>query len=143
MSNNLKVWLPTVLAVVLAFGIVIGLMLGHSGNKLSLFSANKSSEIDQVINYIGAKYVDTVNTEKLSEGAIQDLLSHLDPQSVFIPSSELADVNQELQGNFEGIGIEFFRISDTVTVVNVIIGGPSDRARLKKGDKIVTVNDTL
>ncbi len=142
MPNNLKVWLPVILAVVLIFGIQIGMMLQNSSVKRSIFSAGKTNDLEEVLNYISAKYVDTVNTEKLMQGSIQDMLSRLDPHSIFIPPSRLSEVNEELQGNFEGIGIEFFRINDTLAVVNVIAGGPSEKAGLIKGDRIVSVNDS-
>lgn len=141
MSNRSKIWLPIILALVLIFGIQIGGMLQSSSLKPSLFTKSNNNDLQEVLNYIQAKYVDTVNTDKLMQATIEDLLAKLDPHSVFIPANRLSDVNRELDGNFEGIGVEFFVINDTITVVNVIAGGPSERAGLLKGDKIVTIND--
>src|SRR5205823_3358740 len=89
-----------------------------------------------------AKYVDTVNVSNLQNGAIDKVLENLDPHSTFIPSKDLKEVNQELQGNFEGIGIEFFIVTDTIMVVNVISGGPAQSVGILSGDKIIAINDT-
>jgi len=143
MHNKSKVWLPLIFALILVFGIQIGVMLQGSSGKRLLFSSDNESDFDEVLQYIDAKYVDTVNSTKLEQSVIEDLLSRLDPHSIYIPAEKLAVVNQDLMGNFEGIGIEFFRINDTVTVLNVIPNGPSAKAGLEKGDRIVTINDSI
>lgn len=142
MQNKFKIWLPLLLAVILVFGIQIGILLQDASGKRSLFSSGSDSDIEEVLNYINVKYVDTVNTEKLQQKAIEAMLSKLDPHSVYIPADKFSNVNQELLGNFEGIGVEFFRINDTVTVLRVIANGPSEKAGLKSGDRIVTIDDS-
>ncbi|MFX4396891.1 PDZ domain-containing protein, partial [Acinetobacter baumannii] len=72
-----------------------------------------------------------------------DLLQKLDPHSVYIPREELLAVNEEMAGNFQGIGIEFRLINDTVNVMNVLSGGPADKAGMITGDKILVVNDSV
>jgi len=85
-----------------------------------------------------------VNLDSLEEPAISGLLDHLDPHSVFIPAQDLESVNEDLQGNFEGVGIEFpDTLKDTVNVMNVIPDGPSFKAGVEIGDKIIKVNDKV
>ena len=93
--------------------------------------------LDLVNNY----YVDSVSTDTLGDNAIEGMLSHLDPHSSYIPATDLAEMNEDLQGNFEGIGVEFQIFDDTVNVMNVLAGGPSDKAGLKVGDKFIKVGD--
>ncbi len=128
------------MAVVLVMGIQMGMLLS-GGDKISFGANGKPSTMDEVLSYITAKYVDTVNLASVKQKGIEALLLQLDPHSVFIPYQRLQEVNQQMHGSFEGVGIEFFPVFDTATVVNVIQGGPSSQAGIKKGDKIVTVND--
>ncbi|MDU1889087.1 MAG: S41 family peptidase [Dysgonomonas sp.] len=88
-------------------------------------------------------YVDNVDDEKLSEDAIKSLLGTLDPHSTYISASEVREMNEPLEGNFDGIGISFNMMTDTLYVIETIVGGPSEKAGLMAGDKILYVNDTL
>lgn len=88
-------------------GIQIGLLLSGS-RKTTLFNTPGDNTVNEVLSYVQAKYVDTVNVGNLEDGAIEKMLENLDPHSTFIPSKDLREVNQELEGNFEGVGIEFF-----------------------------------
>ena len=142
LKTNLKIWMPLLLAVVLIMGIQMGMILS-SKEKISFSGSGKPNTMDEVLAYIAAKYVDTVNISFIKQKGIEALLAQLDPHSVFIPHTQLVEVNQQMKGSFEGIGIEFFPVFDTATVVNIIGGGPAAQAGLKKGDKIVSVNDTL
>ncbi len=142
MKGNIKIWMPVMLAVVLVMGIQMGMLLS-GGNKISFSGNGKPNTMDEVISYVSAKYVDTVNLNSINQKGIEALLLQLDPHSVFIPYKRLLEVNQQMKGSFDGIGIEFFRVFDTITVVNVFQGGPSAQAGIKKGDKIVSVNDDL
>jgi carboxyl-terminal processing protease len=81
--------------------------------------------------------------DSLGDNAIEGMLSHLDPHSSFIPAVDLSEMNEDLQGNFEGIGIEFQIFDDTVNVMNVLADGPSDKAGLRVGDKFIKVGDSL
>ncbi|MBK9729923.1 MAG: PDZ domain-containing protein [Chitinophagaceae bacterium] len=142
MNRKFNIWLPIIMAVILAAGIQIGLVL-NGADKPPIFSRSKAGTLDQVLDYVRAKYVDTVNLNNLQEGVIDKVLENLDPHSTFIPASDLKEVNQELEGNFEGIGIEFFIVADTIMVVNVISGGPAESVGILSGDKIITINDSL
>src|SRR6185369_8579738 len=98
MNRRLTVLLPIIIAIVLALGIQIGLLLKNS-KQTSLFSKSKLNTLEEVLDYVQAKYVDTVNVSTLQYGAISDVLEQLDPHSTFIPAIDLKGVNQELQGN--------------------------------------------
>lgn len=92
---------------------------------------------------INSLYVDNVNETKLVEDAIRGMLSKLDPHSDYMEPSEVKQLNEPLQGNFEGIGIQFNMLNDTLFVIQTIVGGPSERVGLLSGDRIITVDDTL
>lgn len=142
MNRKLTIWLPLIMAVVLALGIQIGLMMNGS-KRSNLFSRNSSSILDEVLDYVQAKYVDTVNVSGLEDIAVSDVLEQLDPHSTFIAAKDLTAINQEISGNFDGVGIEFFIVSDTVMVVSVVSGGPAESVGIQAGDKIIMINDTL
>jgi len=93
--------------------------------------------------YIENYYVDKVDDQKLSEDAIKSLLEKLDPHSTYISADEVKEMNEPLEGNFDGIGISFNMLTDTLYVIETIAGGPSEKVGLRGGDKILYVNDTL
>ena len=130
---------PLLIAVGLAIGILIGAYLINqsSSNNIIVSSVTKFREI---IANIENSYVDEVDTENLVDGAILDMLDKLDPHSVYIPKRDVEITNADLRGEFEGIGIEFNIIKDTILVVAPLIGGPSEAVGLRSGDKIVRVD---
>lgn len=143
-QQKINVWQPLIYALVLVMGILLGLLLFMiNTGKQKPFIDSKRDRLDEILTYIQFKYVDTVNTNKLYETAVQEMLASLDPHSVYIPARELARENESLEGNFEGIGIEFNIFDDTIMVVTPIAGGPSEEVGLKSGDLIVKINDTL
>ncbi len=98
--------------------------------------------MEEVQDLITMKYVDSVSADSLGNDAIDGMLTHLDPHSIYIPATDLSEVNEDLAGNFEGIGVEFQIFDDTVNVMNVLPGGPSDKAGLQVGDKFLKVGDS-
>ncbi|MGD9327560.1 MAG: S41 family peptidase [Cyclobacteriaceae bacterium] len=130
---------PLLIAVGLAIGILIGAYLINqsSSNKIIVNSVTKFREI---IANIENSYVDEVDSEDLVDNAILDMLDKLDPHSVYIPKRDVEITNADLRGEFEGIGIEFNIIKDTILVVAPLIGGPSEAVGLRSGDKIVKVD---
>jgi len=134
------------IGIAVAIGIFIGSMLDYSSKPtLALFSKNsKEEKIERLINYIQYDYVDEVNTDSLLDNTINHLLQNLDPHSVYIPRSELQGIQENMNGNFNGIGIQFRMIRDSVTVLNVIKEGPSEKAGLIAGDRILIADkDTI
>ena len=134
--------MPLILALVLIAGILIGNRLDIINFKLS-YTPGRSNKLDAVLQYINSEYVDPVSTDSLVESAIPLMLKQLDPHSVYIPANDFKASNESLEGKFEGIGIQFNVQNDTVFVINTIAGGPSEKAGLRAGDRIVKVNDTL
>jgi carboxyl-terminal processing protease len=134
-----QIALPLVLGIGLAAGVLIGASLntkpvvGDSGEDVR--------KLREVLGLIKDEYVDTAKTEKLVDDAIQHMLEKLDPHSAYIPISERVEANEDLQGNFEGIGIEFNIFHDTLVVVTALSGGPSEAVGLRAGDMIVKVGD--
>ncbi len=133
------------LGIAVAIGILIGSLLDYPNNPSFLFSKNQQeNKIKRLINYIEYDYVDEVDTDSLLDGAINQMLLKLDPHSVYIPKSELKGIQESMNGNFKGIGIQFRMIRDSVTVLNIIKNGPSEKAGLLAGDRILIADaDTI
>ncbi|HLP06426.1 MAG TPA: S41 family peptidase [Paludibacter sp.] len=137
-------------ALIILSSVIIGLLLGNllaSRANLSKFAHVFSSrgvhnKVDELLAMIDAQYVDTVDVAKMSEELMTDLVSKLDPHSVYIPASDLEAVNSELEGSFSGIGVQFNIQNDTVMIVAVVSGGPSEKVGLLAGDRIVQVGDS-
>ena len=132
-NKKLQVWLPLIFSIVMIVGMFLGYELGGGEGFLK---TQKRTSLQEALDLIKNKYVDEVNTDTLQGEAIQEMVNHLDPHSVYFPPVELKAANEDLAGNFEGIGVEFNVFGDTVNVVYVIPGGPSDKAGLQIGDKI-------
>ena len=140
--KKLNFWLPLLFAVVMILGMIIGYRLYPSTYTGGFFKTGKLGPVQEVLDIIRDKYVDSVHTDSLSEEAIQGLLSHLDPHSYYIPAVDQVEMNEDLQGNFQGIGVEFQILNDTVNITNVLSGGPSDKVGIIVGDQIIRVGDS-
>lgn len=145
MSNKSSVWQPTVIGISIAIGILVGYAIQGRNNLPStkFVTIGKSGKIDEVLGYIGQKYVEDVDDEALSDAAIEEILSELDPHSYYLSAEEMSSVREEMTGNFEGIGVEFFIVKDTIMVVTPLSGGPSEALGIQSGDKIIMIDDTL
>ena len=128
-------------------GIVIGVLLSMTAGKF--FSGDRKFDGDYdrwrklnlILEQVQANYVDTIDMKKMTDAAVVAALSELDPHSVYLPPVDLEESETELAGNFDGIGIQFNVPNDTAIVLNVIPGGPSEKAGLQQGDRIVRVDD--
>lgn len=141
--KKLQVWLPLLFSLVLIGGMWIGSKLRMNiPFSRGIFESARPSTVQEVMDLINLRYVDTVNRDSLSDDAVQAMLGHLDPHSIYIPANRLAEVNEDLQGNFEGIGVEYFILNDTVYASNVLADGPSDKAGIKTGDRFLKVGDS-
>lgn len=140
-----KIVIPIVVSLAAVFGFVIGSVL--SKNELQhtqkVSNLNVDGKLDLLLNLIDLQYVDTVNRDELVESAIPKILAELDPHSVYIPAEDLQIVNDDLDKSFSGIGVQFNIQKDTIMIVAVISGGPSERLGILPGDRIVTVDDSL
>ncbi len=134
---------PLIYALVLSFGVSLGYMVNSISTGKFSFAGTGYNKFDEVLTYINTHYVDTVNEKSLQEKTIHELLQNLDPHSFYIPKKDLAELNEPLEGTFQGIGIEFYIVKDTILVVNAISGGPAESVGLKAGDRIIKINDTI
>ena len=123
--------------------MVIGFNLRENTINNNFFKLLRRTPLQEVLDLVKLKYVDAINTDTLADDAIEEMLTHLDPHSIYIPASKLQEINEDLQGNFEGIGVEFQIIDDTVHVTNVLPQGPSDDAGLQTGDQFLKVGDSV
>ncbi|MCS7005189.1 MAG: S41 family peptidase [Cytophagales bacterium] len=142
-SNHLwQVRLPMLIALVFSIGIFLGYWLGGGG--IHIFKSNSihqnAKKFKEILSYIEEYYVDSVKIEAIASKTFEQLLQQLDPHSSYIDVRDVKLANAALQGEFEGIGVEFLILRDTIEVVAVIAGGPSERAGLLAGDKIVQVD---
>ncbi|MCQ2242865.1 MAG: S41 family peptidase [Bacteroidaceae bacterium] len=136
-----NVLMPLIMAVCVIVGILIGTFCANhfAGDRLQIINSG-SSRLTNLLHVIDDQYVDAVDIDSLVDRSIPQILSELDPHSVYIPASEATQASDELKGSFSGIGIEFNIREDTIRVQNVIANGPSERAGLLAGDKIVSVD---
>jgi carboxyl-terminal processing protease len=142
-NSKFKIYTPLVLAFVLAAGVFIGSKLQFNDNPHNFIFKSEPNKLNFLMELIEDNYVDTISESVLIEEAIPVLLEQLDPHSVYIPAKDLQAVSEPLEGNFEGIGIQFNLLNDTIIVINTVSGGPSEKIGVKAGDKIVTINDSL
>ena len=133
--------MPLLMAVCVAFGIVIGTFYANhfSGNRLNIINSG-SNRLNNLLHIIDDQYVDNVNIDSLVDKAIPQILSDLDPHSVYITAKDMQAANDELKGSFSGVGIEFNIREDTLHVQNVIKNAPAERAGLLAGDKVVSID---
>tara|TARA_B110000208_G_scaffold61056_1_gene79441 strand:- start:146 stop:1750 length:1605 start_codon:yes stop_codon:yes gene_type:complete len=135
---------PFFMAVLLAVGVYIGSKL--STNTTGFYSNSKNSsklKLNRLIDYLDYDYVDAVNTDSIVEGVIDNILQNLDPHSTYISKQDITSVNENMKGDFIGIGVQFYKYKDTISVIRSIKGGPSFRAGIKAGDRIVTADSDI
>lgn len=148
-KEKINIFLPLVLALALAGGTWLGFKMASSQKSSYVVVSEqgkypaKSGKVEEILRFIDARYLEEEPSDKLEDTAIEAVLSELDPHSSYISLDNIERVNESLNGNFEGIGIEFYILEDTIYVVGIIDGGPSDEAGLLKGDKIIMIDDSL
>ena len=144
MNKKTIILIPLLIGISVASGILIGNMLKQNSqpsfNPLGYSHPNKLATI---INLIDKDYVDSVNTSKIIEKTIPEILENLDPHTSYIPAKQMQEVEEEMRGKFSGIGVQFSIQKDTVRVIEVISGGPSSQVGILPGDRIVRVNDSI
>lgn len=131
--------------ILVAIGVVVGILTGSfyashfSGQRLNIIN-NSTEKINSLFHIIDDQYVDDVKIDDLVESAMPAILAKLDPHSVYIPASEAKSSMEDLQGSFSGVGVQFMIYKDTVRVVKVIAGGPSEHVGVRAGDRIVAID---
>ncbi|MFO7789408.1 MAG: S41 family peptidase [Bacteroidota bacterium] len=139
-----QIYLPVIIALSVVAGVLISTLMQDDGRQ-HMFQNEQSAQnkLTAMLDFISENYVDSVNKAQLIEDAIPEFLEKLDPHSVYIPAKDLEEMNEPLEGNFEGIGIQFNMRHDTLLVLHTISGGPSETAGVKPGDRIITVDDSV
>lgn len=131
--------------LLVSIGVVVGIMLGSffanhfSGNRLSIIN-NSSNKIIDLFHLIDDQYVDTINIPDLVEKAMPQILKELDPHSTYISAAKVEESMQDLKGSFSGIGVQFTLYKDTIRVVKVVKGGPSESVGIQAGDRIINID---
>ena len=143
--GGLRVWTPLLFSLILILGMAIGFNLRDTlRNKRDIQTIiQRNDRLEQVIDLVNERYVDSVNTNLLYEDAINGIFSHLDPHTIYIPADEYEGMNENLDGSFFGIGVEFSIIRDTIQVTSVVEGGPAESAGVQLGDQLIKVGDSI
>jgi carboxyl-terminal processing protease len=135
---------PLVLSIAVVTGILIGRYYKSGEQQKMLYIYPRADKISNVLNYIEREYVDKIDKDKLTEDIIPKILAELDPHSQYIPASDLEEVNEPLEGNFSGIGVQFNMLNDTLVILKTITNGPSEKVGILAGDRILVVDgDTV
>ena len=147
-KRTTNIWVPITYSLLLAVGLFAGYLLRGGAPLLAVGTGGSSGgqgggRVEQLMGYIEARYVDETDQDALYDAAINAVLEELDPHSSYIPKSEMQALTESMEGNFEGIGIEYLVVDDTITVVSALPDGPSEKAGLVPGDQIIYVEDSL
>ena len=148
-NNKHTILFPLILAAGVVLGILLGQFVGRNSVEsqlrtlISRGGLNTNNKIMQTCMLVEHKFVDSISMDSLSELVIPLMMKELDPHSVYIPAREMQQLNEPLEGEFDGIGVVFNAATDTVIILNVIPNGPSAKAGIVAGDRIIEVNDTI
>lgn len=140
-----KKFIPLLLGIALAAGVLIGGKLNFTDTSDRLFTTNsKKDKLNRLIDYIDYEYVDEVDTDSIVDVTVNGILENLDPHSTYIPKGDLERITNNMKGDFVGIGVNFYTYRDTVTVIRSVANGPSDKVGIKGGDRIIMADgDTI
>lgn len=145
-KQHTKIALPIIVGLAIALGMFIGKKLDpvHAGAQSAALSAvnRNPGKVEEILRYIDARYVEDVDNGELSDDAIRTIMDELDPHSSYHSVEEVRSMSEGMRGNFDGIGIEFMLLKDTITVLRVMPDGPSLRAGIQAMDRIIAVEDT-
>jgi len=147
-NSRYKILFPLLLALGVVAGLIVGRSMGRSSTETQIRRIVSHlrppyTKLNRTLSLIENEYVDSIDMDTLAEEIIPLIVGRLDPHSVYIPSADMAAVNEPLEGEFDGIGVVFNMATDTVIVLNVVSGGPSEKAGVQNGDRIVRINDSI
>jgi carboxyl-terminal processing protease len=133
-------YLPVLFFGTLALGIVLGANLNFPQQGNLSASENHRNKLNKLIDFIDNEYVDKVNSDSIVDLAASNILDKLDPHSAYVPKNEQTQLAETMKGDFVGIGVNFYMLNDTIAIVNPVVGGPSEKAGIKSGDRILYAN---
>ena len=144
MKNRLFRFIPLLVAIAMILGIMIGTFYSNhfAGNRLAIINTS-SNKLTDLLYLVDDQYVDSVDISDLVEKSLPKILKELDPHSTYISAKDVEGAMQELQGSFQGIGVQFSIQEDTVCILKIIETGPAQKVGLRAGDRIVYVDDSL
>ncbi len=147
-KSKINILMPLIISVATVLGIFIGFFVGSLGvdsqvRNIAREISRGNNKLTQTLSLIERYYIRDVSADSIVEALMPDLMSGLDPHSVYIPAGDMARANESLDGKFDGIGVIFNMATDTVIVINVIPGGPSYKAGIQNGDRIIKIGDSL
>jgi len=135
-------YLPIVIGATFALGTIAGSLMNAPASEQLLAKNYSKTKLNKLIDFINTEYVDSVNTDSIVNLTVDNILSKLDPHSVYIPPSEQAEVAESMKGDFVGIGINFYMYKDSVAIIKPVENGPSAKAGIKSGDRILFAGKT-
>jgi carboxyl-terminal processing protease len=135
-------YFPILVFASIAFGVLLGGWLNFPNQNHFLVKNNSKSKLNKFIDFIDNEYIDDVKSDSIVNLAIDNILGQLDPHSVYIPASEQAAVVESMKGDFVGIGVNFYMYNDSVAIIKTIENGPSEKAGIKAGDRILYADKT-
>ena len=141
MKNNSK-YLPILIFAILAFGVLLGGLLNFPDQNYFFVKNQSKNKLNKLLDFIDNEYVDSVNSDTIMNRTINNLLGQLDPHSVYIPPSEQTEIAESMRGDFVGIGVNFYMYKDSVAIIKTVENGPSEKAGIKAGDRILYADKT-
>ena len=136
------IFFPILIFGTLAFGILLGGWLNFPGQNQFLTKNNSKNKLNKLFDFIDNEYVDKVNADSITNRAIDNILAQLDPHSVYIPPSEQIQVAESMRGEFVGIGVNFYMYKDSLAIIKTVENGPSEKAGIQSGDRILYADKT-
>ncbi len=141
MSNK---YIPLIVGVALAIGFWLGGLFNFGNTQTLSVTSKKKQKLNKLIDYIDFEYVEDINTDSIVDVTVNHILKNLDPHSIYIPKKKLQEITESMNGSFVGIGVSFYMRNDTLSIIKTIQKGPSEKAGIQAGDKILMANkDTL
>src|SRR5690554_6289085 len=140
-----NIWTPLLAFSLLSIGIFLGFHLNKPLEPKRPITTiiERFDRIEEIINIVGERFVYSISTDSLYMDAINGVLHHLDPHTIYIPAKDMNRINQGLDGNFKGIGVEFFLMQDTLMLTSIIENSPAQKAGLQVGDRLVKIDDEI
>ncbi|MDR2291853.1 MAG: S41 family peptidase [Prevotellaceae bacterium] len=145
MKNKFNIFFPLLSVIIIVSAAYLGFKMGMNRALIpqSVEVKTPATKINKILQLISDRYVDKISIDSLVELSIPLIIEHLDPHSVYVVAEELKEMDESLQGSFEGVGITFNMTDDTIVVINVIEGGPARRSGVEAGDRIIRIDDSI
>ncbi len=148
-SRRYQVWIPLIFSFAAIIGLIGGYKMAGSDPFKSMIveldgsEMGKPGRVEELVRFIESRYVSEIDDDQLIEDAFQNVLSHLDPHSIYLKPDEMKALNEQMEGSFNGLGIESILLNDTLYVNHILQEGPAHKAGLQIGDQVLAINDSI